>query len=138
FWIEAEPFQWTDGAMYAAFTDRFRNGDPSNDEPVSGADFQVDFQGGDFAGIRQAIEEGYFTKLGVRSIWISNVVANPDGAFTGDFGKRYSGYHGYWPSAARETQRRFGTLEELRALTRAAHARGIRVIGDFVINHLHD
>jgi glycosidase len=137
FWVEPEPFDWQEAILYFAFTDRFRNGDPSNDEPVSGVDPMVDYRGGDFAGIRQALEEGYFDQLGVRALWISPVDQNPDGHFAGSHGQRYTGYHGYWPSAPRTTQRRFGTLEDLRALTAAAHARGIRVITDLVVNHTH-
>ncbi len=137
FWIEDEPFDWQEAILYFAFTDRFRNGDPTNDAPVGGVDPMVDYRGGDFAGIRMAIEEGYFDALGVRAIWISPVDQNPDGHFAGSNNQRYTGYHGYWPSAPRTTQKRFGTLEELRAMTDAAHARGIRVITDLVINHTH-
>ncbi|MBI3183935.1 MAG: glycosyl hydrolase [Myxococcales bacterium] len=138
FWVEAEPFDWRGAILYFAFTDRFRNGDPSNDAPVALVDAQANYRGGDFAGILQAIEEGYFEKLGVRAIWISPPDVNPEGAFPGKHGKRYAGYHGYWPSAPRKVQRRFGTLEDLRALTRAAHRRGIRVISDLVLNHVHE
>ncbi|MGA9522174.1 MAG: alpha-amylase family glycosyl hydrolase [Myxococcaceae bacterium] len=138
FWIEDEPFDWQEAVMYFAFTDRFRNGDPANDAPVPGADPRANYRGGDFAGITQSIEEGYFDKLGVRAIWISPVNANPGGAWPGKNGRTYTGYHGYWPSEPRTTQPRFGTLDELQALTRAAHARGIRVLTDLVINHTHE
>lgn len=138
FWVEETPFDWQEAILYFAFTDRFRNGNPQNDSQLANVAPQANYLGGDFEGIRQAIEEGYFDKLGVRAIWLSPVVKNPDGAFPGSHGQQYTGYHGYWPSAARETQRRFGAMEELKALTRAAHARGIRVITDLVINHVHD
>ncbi|MBX5482179.1 MAG: glycosyl hydrolase [Myxococcaceae bacterium] len=138
FWVEAERFDWQEAILYFAFTDRFANGDPSNDAPVPDVDPQANYEGGDWAGITQKIDEGYFDDLGVRAIWISPVQANPDGAFPGTGGHLYTGYHGYWPSKAREPQRRFGTLEDLRALTRAAHAHGIRVITDLVINHVHE
>lgn len=137
FWVEDEPFDWQEALLYFAFTDRFRNGNPANDAPVPNVDPQANYAGGDWAGITLAIEEGYFDSLGVRALWISPVQANPDGSFGGTGGHLYTGYHGYWPSKAREPQRRFGTLEELKALTRAAHARGIRVITDLVINHVH-
>jgi neopullulanase len=138
FWVEQTPFDWQEAILYFVFTDRFRNGDPSNDAPVAGVDPRANYRGGDFAGVTAAIEEGYFDALGVRALWLSPVVANPDGAFGGDHGKLYTGYHGYWPSAPRDTQRRFGSLAELQALTRAAHLRGMRVITDLVINHVHE
>lgn len=137
-WIEEEPFEWTDGALYFVFTDRFRNGDPSNDLPAAGVELPANYQGGDFAGVIEKIEDGYFEALGVRSLWLGAVVDNPDGGFPGSDGHRYTGYHGYWPSDPRATQPRFGSLEELRALVDAAHRRGLRVIVDLVMNHVHE
>lgn len=138
FWVESEPFDWQEAILYFAFTDRFRNGNPANDAPTPGVDPKANYQGGDFEGIRQAIDEGYFDQLGVRAIWISPVQANPDDGYPGTLDKLYTGYHGYWPISGRETQRRFGSLEDLKALTRTAHQHGIRVITDLVINHLHE
>lgn len=137
FWVEPEKFRWESGAMYFAFTDRFRNGDRTNDAPTPDVDPQANYQGGDFAGITQAIEDGYFDSLGVKTLWISPVDQNPEGKFIGTFDKYYTGYHGYWPSKPRTTQPRFGSVLELRALTDAAHRRGIRVIADLVANHTH-
>ena len=136
-WLEAERFEWNDAVIYFAFTDRFRNGDPSNDAPADGVETPANYQGGDFRGIIDAIEEGYFDALGVNALWLSPVVANPDGGFPGGDSHQYTGYHGYWPSEPRDTQRRFGTLDELRELTAAAHRRGIRVLADLVMNHVH-
>ncbi|MDX2009528.1 MAG: alpha-amylase family glycosyl hydrolase [Myxococcaceae bacterium] len=138
FWIEAEPFQWEEAILYFVFTDRFRNGDPSNDRPTPNVNGIANYQGGDFKGVTQALEEGYFDKLGVRALWLSPPDANPDGAYGGSYNQQYTGYHGYWPSAPRTVQPRFGTLDDLKALTKAAHARGIRVLTDLVLNHVHD
>ena len=137
FWIEARPFSFDGGLLYFAFTDRFKDGDPTNDDPVAQVATQANYQGGDFAGITQEIDAGYFDKLGVTALWISPVQANPGAAFPGDDGRDYTGYHGYWPSAPRTTQARFGSLEDLKALTAAAHAHGIRVLADVVFNHVH-
>lgn len=137
FWVEPERFRWESGLMYFAFTDRFNNARPENDGPVADVDPIANYLGGDFAGITQKLEEGYFDALGVRTLWISPVDQNPEGRFIGTGGRYYTGYHGYWPSKPRETQHRFGSLEELRALTNAAHKRGIRVIADLVLNHVH-
>ncbi|AEI67221.1 alpha-amylase family glycosyl hydrolase [Corallococcus macrosporus] len=137
FWVEPERFRWESGLMYFAFTDRFHNAKPENDGPVADVDPIANYLGGDFAGITQKIEEGYFDALGVRTLWISPVDQNPEGRFIGTGGKYYTGYHGYWPSKPRQTQHRFGSLAELRALTSAAHKRGMRVIADLVLNHVH-
>lgn len=137
-WIEDEPFQWNDGPMYFVFTDRFRNGNPGNDNKLPGIDDRANYQGGDFAGVKQAIDEGYFDKLGVHSLWLSPVNANTNKKGKGSDGRDYSGYHGYWPTEPRQTEEHFGTLDELRAVTAAAHARGIRVVLDLVSNQVHE
>ncbi len=138
FWVEAKPFQWRDALLYFAFTDRFRDGDPANSTPTPKVDPQANYQGGDFAGLTAVIDEGYFDKLGVTAIWLSPVDQNPDGAFMGTGGHLYTGYHGYWPSAPRAVQTRFGDLAALKKLTHTAHAHGIRVVGDLVLNHVHE
>ncbi|MDF1564119.1 MAG: alpha-amylase family glycosyl hydrolase [Deltaproteobacteria bacterium] len=135
-WAEARPFTWEGATLYFPMTDRFRNGDPANDAPA-GVEAISDYRGGDWAGIQAALEEGYFDDLGVTALWLSPLQANPAGGFWGTDGHQHTGYHGYWPSAARETQARFGTLAELQALVEAAHARGIRVLADLVFNHVH-
>jgi len=137
FFIEDKDFHFTDGAMYFVFTDRFQNGNPANDLPAAGVDPRANYEGGDWAGVKQAIDGGYFDALGVRTLWLSPPNANPDGGFVGTGGHLYSGYHGYWPSSGRDPQKRFGDLAALRALVDAAHARGIRVIIDSVLNHVH-
>lgn len=136
-WVEDEPFQWSDGTMYFVFTDRFRNGATANDNKIVGIADRANYLGGDFAGVKQAIDEGYFDKLGVRSIWLSPVNDNTNKAGKGGDGRDYSGYHGYWPIEPRKTEEHFGTMEELRAVTKAAHAHGIRVLLDLVSNQVH-
>jgi glycosidase len=137
FWIEDQPFSFTDGTMYFAFTDRFLDGTPGNTAPASDVDPRANYEGGDFAGVQQTIESGYFDSLGVRTIWLSPPNANPDHSEIGLGGHLYTGYHGYWPTASRDTQKRFGDLDALKSLVKAAHKRGIRVIIDTVLNHVH-
>jgi glycosidase len=136
-WVEREAFSWTDGPLYFVFTDRFRNGDPSNDGRVGAIAPIADWNGGDFAGVTAAIREGYFDRLGVRSLWLSPVNSNTPNAGRGSDGRSYSGYHGYWVNAARDTDRHWGSLDELRALNAEAHRHGIRVLYDLVHNQLH-
>lgn len=137
-WIEDEPFQWNDGPMYFVFTDRFRNGSTGNDLKIDGIDDRANYQGGDFAGLKQAIDEGYFDKLGVRSLWLSPVNDNTNKKGKGSDGRDYSGYHGYWPTEPRKTEEHFGSMDELRAAIGAAHAHGIRVVLDLVSNQVHE
>jgi glycosidase len=138
-WVEAEPFDWDGALMYFAFTDRFRNGDATNDVPIAGVLPAANYAGGDLAGVKAAIDEGYFDALGVSALWLSPVNANPaTRAFPGADGRQYTGYHGYWPVEARDVEPRFGDLDTLKALVQTAHSHGIRVILDLVLNHVHE
>lgn len=140
FWVEPEPFEWRDALIYMIMTDRFKNGDPSNDPaPTPGvSDARADFHGGDLEGVRQAIESGALDKLGVRAIWLTPFATNPDmGYLASDQKHLVSGYHGYWPIRAREVDPRLGGEAALRAMVTAAHKHGIRVLMDYVVNHVH-
>lgn len=149
-WIESTPFDWKDASLYFVLTDRFSNGDSGNDQPVNDAalDRKANWQGGDFAGLLDRIEEGYFERLGINTLWISSPITNTSGAFMGSDNHKYSGYHSYWPTATGYTDQtpvgslpavdpHFGTMEDLKTLVDAAHRRGMRVIADFVANHVH-
>lgn len=78
-----EDFQWQDGIMYYAFTDRFVDGDPANDRPSKDPAVlpQANYQGGDFQGIQKRIDDGYFKKIGVNVLWLAPLNRNPDGAW---------------------------------------------------------
>ncbi len=137
--------------LYSLLVDRFANGNKNNDWKMKSPEVLdiVDYQGGDFAGITQKIEEGFFDDLGINTIWVSPITQNPWdawGKYEFKNGNKYdsskpytkfSGYHGYWPIFATELEIRFGTPAELRALLDAAHAHGINVILDYVANHMH-
>jgi glycosidase len=139
FWIEDEPFSWDGALIYMVVTDRYRDGEPSsNAPPVSGADPRGDFAGGDLHGLRQSIAEGVLDELGVRAIWLTPFNENPAGAYiASDNQTLVTGYHGYWPIKAREVDPRLGGAAALEALVAEAHRHGIRVLMDFVINHVH-
>ena len=141
-WLEEEPFHWEDAVLYFLFVDRFANGDPSND---GGADCPggivwdlADWMGGDWKGALDKLEEGWFEDLGVTALWITAPQNNPSICGQGTFASRlYSSYHGYHPESQRDVEEHFGTADDFRALVEAAHARGIRVLVDAVINHVH-
>jgi glycosidase len=124
--------------IYWALTDRFLNGDPSNDngngdrrgDEADPSD-PIGWHGGDFAGIRQKIEEGYFQGMGFTAIWISPVVLQVPALSNGN-----AAYHGYWPEDWQVIEPHFGTLQDLQALTAAARAAGLKIIMDVVVNHV--
>ena len=139
-WLD-DDWSWRDASIYFAFTDRFHNGVTANDAPAdcTGADSPTNWHGGDFAGIKEKIESGYFDEMGINVLWISPVIDNPDGCMDGTLeGVAYTAYHGYFPVDIFATDEHFGTLEELREMVAAAHGRGLRVIIDFVANHVHE
>jgi glycosidase len=139
FWVEAETFDWRDAVLYMVMTDRFQDGDPTNNvAPTSGVDPREQYQGGDYEGITAQINAGYFDNLGVRTLWLSPFNTGPsDPWIASDNVHETMGYHGYWPIKAREVDPRFGGDTALKALTAAAHAHGLRVIQDLVINQVH-
>ena len=98
--IAEVPFIWENANLYFLLTDRFNNGDTSNDvnfDRTKTSGKLRGFEGGDIKGITQKIKEGYFTDLGVNAIWMTPIVEQiHDGT---DEGTGFSyGYHGYWAS----------------------------------------
>ena len=140
FWTGPDAdFVWDDALIYMVMTDRFVNGNTSNDGPSSGAEPEADWMGGDLEGVTQMIESGYFTDLGVNALWISPFNTNPAGSYMAADGQhQVSGYHGYWPVEPRQVDPRFGGEEALTEMVDAAHNAGLRVMADFVVNHVHE
>jgi glycosidase len=129
------PMDWRDAMMYFIVIDRFSDGDVTNDMPVPGVDYPGQYQGGDLKGIQNKIESGYFTDLGINTIWITSPLENTWLAEPGNDGHMYSGYHGYWPKDETVVDAHFGTQADLQAMIDSAHAHGIQVLMDYVMNH---
>lgn len=132
---------WRDDIIYYAFTDRFHDGEPANTEPVDhpGVLPAANYQGGDFQGIREKLESGYFDELGVNVLWLAPLNQNPEGAwqeYLEPF-RYYTGYHGYWPVERYGVEERFGGEAELHKLVNAAHGGGMKVLADLVLKHVH-
>ena len=131
------PFDWKAANVYFLLTDRFNNGDTSNDLNF---DRSLEtgklrgFEGGDLKGITQKIKEGYFTKLGINAIWMTPIVEQIHGATDEGTGVTY-GFHGYWAKDWTAIDPNYGTKEDLKELVDVAHENGIRVLLDAVINH---
>ena len=135
------PFSWDNATVYFVMTDRFENGDETNDnsygrvtEGFSEAERAGTWHGGDLAGLTARLD--YLDALGVNAIWMTSPVEQVHGwvgGGSGDF--PHYGYHGYWALDFTTMDDNLGTEDELRAFIDAAHERGIRVIFDVVMNH---
>lgn len=127
--------------MYFLMVDRFKNGNRDNDHPVKDPDIdpKVNYMGGDLAGITRAIEDGYFTNLGINTLWISPIMQNPLVGYAEYPAphRKFTGYHGYWPITLTTIDTRFGTPFEFHRLVDEAHGKGINVVLDFVAHHVH-
>ena len=127
--------------LYSLMIDRFNNGNTANDWKINSPEVldKVDYQGGDLAGITAKINDGFFTDLGITTIWISPITQNPYDAWGQNVNPdtKFSGYHGYWPIYSTVVDKRFGTEEELRTMLSTAHDTEMNVILDYVANHLH-
>ena len=131
------PFVWEAANVYFLLTDRFNNGDTSNDvnfNRIKTTGKLRGFEGGDIKGISKKIDEGYFDKLGINAIWFTPIVEQIHDGVDEGTGMSY-GYHGYWTRDWTNLDPNFGTKEDLAALVQKAHAHGIRIILDAVINH---
>ncbi|MGB0650716.1 MAG: alpha-amylase family glycosyl hydrolase [Rhodothermales bacterium] len=141
------PFSWDHATVYQIVTDRFSNGDSSNDFAYGrgldgeGNEYAEDaaghFSGGDYQGILGWIEDGYFTDLGVNTLWLSapyEQVHGWVGGGDGDF--QLYGYDASWPFDYTEFESAFGEAEDFALLTQTARERGMRVIVDVDLNHV--
>lgn len=113
----ADKEDWQDETMYFLMTDRFMNGDRSNDEQTNNNDLSA-YQGGDFKGIQDKLD--YVKELGSTSIVISPVFENEAGA-----------YHGYKITDYTKINPQFGSEQQLKELVGQAHKKGLRVLVDF-------
>lgn len=133
------PFSWANATVYFLLTDRFFDGDPSNNDgygtrPKDGVDEIGTWHGGDWKGVVQKLD--HIASLGTTAIWISPIVEQVHGwvgGGSGDF-KHYA-YAGYWALDFTRLDENWGNESDLHALIDAAHARGIRVLADVVLNH---
>jgi alpha-amylase len=131
------PFVWENANVYFLMTDRFYNGDKSNDANFNRTAETSElrkFMGGDIKGITKKIKEGYFTQLGINAIWLTPIVEQIHGYVDEGQGATY-GYHGYWTKDWTAIDPNFGTEEDMHELVKVAHENGIRILLDVVVNH---
>ena len=131
------PFLWENATVYFLMTDRFNDGDASNNyihTTESAPASYRGYMGGDLKGITAKIKEGYFTDLGVNAIWFTPVVEQIKGSVDEGTGNSF-GFHGYWTRDWTALDPTFGTEADLDELVKLAHDRKIRVLIDVVANH---
>lgn len=133
-------FDWDEAVIYFAVTDRFFDGDASNNDAYGVGDYDTSdkggssYHGGDFAGLTQKLD--YLQNLGVNTIWITPIVENiTDDQHDAKTDTATYGYHGYWASDFTKLNKHLGTEEEFAALIEAAHSRGMKLMVDVVLNH---
>jgi alpha-amylase len=134
---ETIPFVWENANIYFLLTDRFFNGDPANDVNFSRTretGMLRGFEGGDIQGVIKKIEQGYFDRLGITALWLTPWFEQIHGGTDEGTGMTYA-YHGYWTSDWTSLDPNFGSEEDLARLVETAHAHGIRVLMDVIINH---
>jgi cyclomaltodextrinase len=136
------PKSWYDAIIYSLMIDRFNNGDPSNDNPVKHDSLfkPANYNGGDFQGIINKINEGYFNLLGINTIWISPIVDNTNKAYR-EYPpphRYYTGYHGYWPISLQGVEEHFGDMTLAKELVNKSHQNDIKILLDFVAHHVHE
>lgn len=134
-------FDWDEAVVYFMMTDRFFDGNESNNT-ASGADTYGKnnpglYHGGDFAGVTAKLD--YLQDLGVNTIWLTPIVENVKGVAVTDEGSKdvpyNAAYHGYWASDFTKLNPTLGTTEEFKTMISEAHKRGMRIMVDIVVNH---
>ncbi len=128
-----------DDLFYFVMTDRFQDGSAANNQGGLTGDRSVHgydptnvayYHGGDIAGLSAGLD--YLDGMGVTAIWVTPVFDN------NPVQGNYTGYHGYWIRDFTTTDAHLGSDAELTAFITAAHARGIKVFLDIVVNHTAD
>jgi glycosidase len=129
---------FTTDVIYQVLTDRFVDGDSSNN--ATGAAFDAAcssgtkvYCGGDWQGITNKINDNYLSDMGITAIWVSPPVDNIDAVITYD--KPNTAYHGYWARDFKRTNAHYGHFVDFSNMVAAAHAKNIKVIIDFAPNH---
>ncbi|MDQ0196709.1 pullulanase [Paenibacillus wynnii] len=123
-------FDWDEARIYFALTDRFKDGDTTNNDNVDKTQLEA-YHGGDFRGMIDNLD--YLQKLGINTLWITPIVDNIDFNVGADF-KQY-GYHGYWAKDFTKLDEHLGDMTTFKELIEKAHDKGIKIMVDVVLNH---
>lgn len=129
---EAADQTWDESIIYFMVTDRFNDGDTSNNYNVN-KDHPEAYHGGDFQGIIDKLD--YLDNLGVNTIWITPIVDNIDFNQGKAFDGIQYGYHGYWAKDFTTLDEHLGDLDTFKTLIDKAHDLDIKIMVDVVLNH---
>ena len=145
-WVTPPPvtgvdFTWNNALIYFVVTDRFANGNTSNDNsygrknPDASGHPTATFHGGDIKGLTKNLD--YIKSLGMNAIWLTAAYEQSHGwtggGKNGNF--QHYAYHGYYALDFTSLDANMGTVDEFREFVTEAHKRGIRVVMDVVMNH---
>ncbi|MCT1796019.1 type I pullulanase [Helcococcus kunzii] len=126
---------WDEEIIYFLLTDRFFDGDSTNNDPAKNGSYDpsaIDaYHGGDFQGIIDKVD--YLKQLGITTVWITPIVDNIENNLNQN-GKSY-GYHGYWAEDFTKIEPRLGDVDTLKKLIDTLHDNGIKLMVDVVLNH---
>ena len=146
-------------AIYFVMTDRFVDGDPSNNHEAQGGEFPtwqlpmegpdgdkayVGYMGGDLKGV---LNNGdYIRDMGFTAVWMTPVLENPNQSFSGDeqitYGGAFkdggkTGYHGYWATNFYKADEHLisSDLNVKQYTTQMRENFGLKSVFDIVANH---
>ena len=133
---ESLAFGWDEARIYFTLTDRFYNGDKTNDDP-NNENYDMShletYHGGDFRGLIEKMP--YLEELGINTLWITPIVDNIEWNMREQQNSNQYGYHGYWAKDFTKIDEHLGDLETFKELIDTAHDHGIKVMVDVVLNH---
>lgn len=121
---------WDESRIYFLLTDRFCNGDTSNDYDCATDKIEA-YHGGDFKGLTSKLD--YLKDLGINTIWISPIVDNIEDITNETLHQQ--AYHGYWAKDFTTIDEHLGDTKDLDNLIDEADKRGIKIMVDIVVNH---
>ncbi|KAJ3528036.1 hypothetical protein NM688_g8046 [Phlebia brevispora] len=126
--LAATADQWRSRSIYQVITDRYalpRGADPTKCNPA-----RQTWCGGTWNTLRENLD--YIQNAGFTAVWISPVSQNYQGPRTA-YGDPY---HGYWIADVTQLNERFGTADDLKALSDEIHRRGMYLMVDVVVNNV--
>jgi len=125
-------FDWDEARIYFMVTDRFNDGDATNNTNVDKSHLEA-YHGGDFQGVINKLD--YLQELGINTIWVTPIVDNIDYNQGKAFNGKQYGYHGYWAKDFTKLDEHLGDIATFKSLIDKAHDKGIKIMVDIVVNH---
>lgn len=134
---DKDVINWDNEIIYFMLTDRFFDGDKSNNDPYNNGSYDLNhleaYHGGDFQGIIDKVD--YLKELGVTTIWITPIVKNIPFNMAESRGDKQYAYHGYWAEDFTQIDPHLGDEEKLKELIDILHENNIKLMVDVVLNH---